>query len=46
MTVALKPSAVRGTSISFSPLIWADNQLWHEARNHVRKPRVSVTLVT
>jgi hypothetical protein len=27
LTVALKPSSVRGTSISFSPFIWADSPL-------------------
>ena len=43
LTVALNPSEVRGTSVSFSPLIWAESQLWHEARNQVRKPHVSVT---
>jgi hypothetical protein len=32
LTEALNSPEVRGTSISFSPLIWADSPLWHEAR--------------
>ena len=41
--MALKPSAVPGTIISFSPFIWADRLLRHKVLNHARKPRVSVT---
>jgi hypothetical protein len=44
--VALKPSAVPGTIINFSPFIWADRLLEHKVLNHARKPRVSVTPVT
>ena len=32
LSVGLKPSAVRGTSINLSPLIWRESPLWHEAR--------------
>jgi len=43
LTVALKPSAVRGTNISFYPLMWPESPLWHEASTHDKKPHVSVT---
>ena len=46
LTLALNPSAVPGTIINFSPLIWADRLLGHRVLNHARKPRVSVTHVT
>ena len=37
MTVALKPSAVPGTIITFSPFIWVDRRLGHKVLNHARK---------
>ena len=39
--VALKLSAVDGTTINFSALSWAVRSQGHDIRNHVRKPLVS-----
>lgn len=43
LTVDLKPSAVRGTVINFSPLVWYERLLGHKILNHGRKSRVPVT---
>ena len=43
--MALKPSAVPGMIISFSPFIWADRLQGHKVLNHARMPRVSVSPV-
>jgi len=43
LTVALKPSAVCATCISFSPLISAESPLWHETHIQDKKSHVSVT---
>jgi hypothetical protein len=42
LTVALKPSAFRGTSIGISPLIRTERPPWHEACIHDKKPRLPV----
>jgi hypothetical protein len=43
MTTARNPSAVDGTTINFSPLIWAVRPPGQDARNEARKLRVSLT---
>ena len=43
LTAALNPSAVEGTRIIFSPLIWAESQIWHVARDYDKEARVSVS---
>jgi hypothetical protein len=45
LTAARKSSAVSGTTIWFSPFIWAARPLGHRDRNQATKPRVSVTPV-
>ena len=45
LTVALKPSAVDGTTINFSPFNWAVKPLGQDARNQARKALVSLTPV-
>ena len=45
LTVALKPSAVDGTTIKFSPFNWAVKPLGQDARNQARKGLVSLTPV-
>ena len=42
LTVAMKLSAVGGTNISLSPLVWAESPLGNRALNHIRKSRKSV----
>jgi hypothetical protein len=43
LTVALKPSAFDGVTISVSPLSWAVRGQGQDARNQVRKALVSAT---
>jgi hypothetical protein len=42
LTTALNPSAVDGTTISFSPLSWAVRLPGQDAHNQDRKAQVSV----
>ena len=45
LTATLKPLAVDGMTIKFSPLSWADRPSGQDARNQPRKARVSRTPV-
>jgi hypothetical protein len=45
LTAALKPSAVDGTTINFSPFNWAVKPLGQDTRNQARKALVSPTPV-